>query len=112
MCSQMQKPNPFETLHVEGLVKKMDHFTLKAHFSVKPGERVALSGKSGSGKTTLLRVLAGLEPLNKSLDQGKIFLGKTELTTLPVQKREIGFVFQDQALFEHLNVFEKYYVRT
>jgi molybdate transport system ATP-binding protein len=64
---------------------------------------VALSGKSGSGKTTLLRILAGLEEA-----EAKIIVSDTtwqdENINLAVQKRDIGFVFQDYALFENMNV--------
>lgn len=62
----------------------------------------ALLGPSGCGKTTLLRIIAGLE----SVDDGKIFLGESNITTTPVYKRKVNTVFQSYALFPHLNVFE------
>ena len=72
---------------------------------IKEGEFVALSGKSGSGKTTLLRILAGLEDA-----KGEIKVGGeswlSESFRLPPQKRGIGFVFQDYALFENMSVEE------
>ncbi|WP_425373351.1 sulfate/molybdate ABC transporter ATP-binding protein [Microvirga flavescens] len=68
--------------------------------TVRPGELLALLGPSGSGKTTLLRVIAGLE----APERGLVFFGGQDATGLPVQKRQVGFVFQHYALFKHLNV--------
>ena len=73
--------------------------------SIKRGEFVAISGKSGSGKTTLLRILAGLEEAKGSIE----FTNETWLENkkaLAPQKRNIGFVFQDYALFENMTVEE------
>jgi len=67
---------------------------------IRDGELIALLGPSGSGKTTLLRVIAGLEAPNA----GRVFFGDDDATALPVQKRRIGFVFQNYALFKHLSV--------
>jgi len=67
---------------------------------IKDGELLALLGPSGSGKTTLLRVIAGLETPNV----GKVFFGEEDATAVPVQKRRIGFVFQNYALFKHMSV--------
>ncbi len=75
-------------------------FTLAADFSLAHGERAALVGKSGIGKTTLLRLIAGLE----APDSGKIYLGNQEVTSWSPQKRRIGFVFQEPALFPSLDV--------
>jgi len=78
---------------------------LDINLVIKEHDFVALSGKSGSGKTTLLRVLAGLEEAKGKITiGGEIWLDRK--FTLPVQKREIGFVFQDYALFENMNVEE------
>ncbi len=76
---------------------------LHVNLHIKEGDFVALSGKSGSGKTTLLRILAGLEEAQGEIKvQNKFWLEKNK--SLPVQKREIGFVFQDYALFENMSV--------
>jgi len=64
------------------------------------GEFVALLGPSGSGKTTLLRIIAGLE----YAETGSIAFGGEDVTTMPVQDRGIGFVFQQYALFRHMTV--------
>ncbi|MBN2717886.1 MAG: sulfate ABC transporter ATP-binding protein [Deltaproteobacteria bacterium] len=61
---------------------------------------VALLGPSGSGKTTLLRVIAGLE----MPERGSVIFGDEDVTELAVQKRNIGFVFQNYALFPHMSV--------
>ena len=69
---------------------------------IPAGQFVTLLGPSGSGKTTLLRILAGLlRPRS-----GRIFIGERDVTRLPADKRNIGFVFQNYALFPHLTVFE------
>ncbi len=64
------------------------------------GTITAITGESGCGKTTLLRCIAGLE----TLSSGKVFLQGKDITTLPPEKRNIGFVFQNLALFPHLNI--------
>jgi sulfate transport system ATP-binding protein len=67
---------------------------------VDTGSLVALLGPSGCGKSTLLRMIAGLEPL----DQGQVFIHGQDVTSLPVQQRHVGFVFQHFALFKHRTV--------
>lgn len=69
---------------------------------VPGGQFCTLLGPSGSGKTTLLRALAGLITPTR----GHIRIGDTDVTALPVQARNIGFVFQNYALFPHMNVAE------
>lgn len=71
-------------------------------FSVKEGELLGLLGPSGSGKTTVLRIIAGLE----TPTSGDIFIDHIRVNDLPVQQRNIGFVFQHYALFKHMTVFE------
>ena len=69
---------------------------------VAPGEFVTLLGPSGCGKTTTLRMIAGFE----TPDEGRIAIGGEDITGLAVNQRNIGFVFQNYALFPHLSVFE------
>ena len=80
----------------------LDSINLK----IKEGELLGLLGPSGCGKTTLLRLIAGFESPN----EGKIFLNADEISSnkniLVPEKRNIGMVFQDYALFPHLNVFD------
>lgn len=69
-------------------------------FAVQNGELVALLGPSGGGKTTVLRMISGLELPT----EGDIFISGQRVNDVPVQKRKIGFVFQNYALFKTMNV--------
>jgi sulfate transport system ATP-binding protein len=71
-------------------------------FSVKEGELMALLGPSGGGKTTVLRMIAGLEMPTS----GDVFIRGRRVNDLSVQQRNIGFVFQNYALFKSMNVFK------
>jgi len=70
--------------------------------TVAPGEFVTLLGPSGCGKTTTLRMIAGFE----TPDAGRVFIGDEDVTALLANRRNLGFVFQNYALFPHLTVFE------
>jgi sulfate transport system ATP-binding protein len=74
----------------------------KVSFSVKEGELIALLGPSGGGKTTVLRMIAGLEMPTS----GDVFIRGRRVNDLSVQQRNIGFVFQNYALFKNMNVFK------
>ncbi len=67
---------------------------------VMPGQTVAILGPSGSGKSTLLKIVAGLE----ALDSGAVWLDGQDITRLPPEQRHFALMFQDFALFPHLNV--------
>nr|WP_239588147.1 ABC transporter ATP-binding protein [Gracilibacillus alcaliphilus] len=71
-------------------------------FSIEEGKLVGLLGPSGGGKTSILRMLAGLEEPSS----GQVILNGKVANGLTVQEREIGFVFQNYALFKHMTVFE------
>jgi sulfate/thiosulfate transport system ATP-binding protein len=73
----------------------------KVSFTVNEGELVALLGPSGGGKTTVLRMIAGLEMPT----EGDILIRGKRVNNVKVQKRNIGFVFQNYALFNTMNVF-------
>jgi spermidine/putrescine transport system ATP-binding protein len=69
---------------------------------IPSGSFFALLGPSGSGKTTLLRMIAGFE----SPDRGRIYIGDTDITDVPAHMRRVNTVFQNYALFPHMNVFD------
>jgi len=79
-------------------VKAVDQVDL----DVFAGEFLTLLGPSGSGKTTVLRMIAGFE----KLDSGVITLAGKDVSKLPPYERDVNTVFQDYALFPHMNVFE------
>ena len=79
-----------------GGVAAVDDLTL----SIADGEFFALLGPSGCGKTTLLRTIAGLEEVTS----GQLLLGGKDVTKLPPGKRDVAMVFQDYALFPHMDV--------
>jgi iron(III) transport system ATP-binding protein len=86
--------------HAFGAKKAVDDVSL----AVEPGQLVCLLGPSGCGKTTLLRIAAGLEPLQK----GSVALDGCAVAepgyAVPPEQRGVGLVFQDYALFPHLDV--------
>ncbi|NWF66200.1 MAG: ATP-binding cassette domain-containing protein [Campylobacterales bacterium] len=84
----------------------MGEMELNVNLEIKKGDFLALYGQSGSGKTTILRILAGLE----KCDSGKIVVEESvwvdkNINLLP-QNREIGFMFQDYALFPHMTIMQ------
>ena len=91
-----------DKLIVTGLSKRYgERQTLKnLTFSVREGEFLSILGPSGCGKTTLLRVLIGLLPP----DSGSVFKDGVDITRVRPDKRGMGIVFQNYALFEHMTV--------
>lgn len=83
---------------------------LEAHYelSITDGEFLTLFGPSGAGKTTLMRMIAGLETPDSGVIEvdGEVWFDRTKKINLPPQKRSIGFVFQDYALFPTMSVRE------
>ena len=74
----------------------------KLDLVIEDGEFLVLVGPSGCGKSTSLRMLAGLE----DVDEGNIFIGERDVTTLPPKDRDIAMVFQNYALYPHMSVAE------
>jgi ABC-type Fe3+/spermidine/putrescine transport system ATPase subunit len=83
-----------------GFAAANKHILADVSLSVAPGETLALLGPSGSGKTTLLRLVAGLDRPTS----GSIWFDGQEVTRLPAHRRGFGLMFQDHALFPHLDV--------
>jgi spermidine/putrescine transport system ATP-binding protein len=92
------------SIRLEKLKKSISGGTIinEVSLTIPPGKFFALLGPSGCGKTTLLRLIAGLE----KADAGKIYLGDEEITDVPIHERPINIVFQNYALFPHLDVFD------
>src|SRR5262245_13918557 len=89
-------------IRVVNLAKRFDGQQILANisFEIAAGEILVVLGPSGSGKTTLLRIIAGLE----EPEAGEIHLNGQEASFLPPQKRELGVVFQEHALFQQKTV--------
>ena len=89
-------------LRFEGVEKRYGEFPALRPLDLRiaPGEFLTLLGPSGSGKTTLLSMIAGFE----TLSAGAIYLDERRLDTLPPEKRNVGMVVQNYALFPHMSV--------
>ncbi len=74
----------------------------RVNLEIRDKEFIGLLGPSGSGKTTLLRILAGLE----AADDGRVEIDGRDSSTLSLDDRRVGFVFQHYALFNHMTVFQ------
>jgi spermidine/putrescine ABC transporter ATP-binding subunit len=72
------------------------------NLDIRPGEFLTLLGASGCGKTTVLRMIAGFQRPTS----GRVLIGDNDVTQIAANQRDIGFVFQNYALFPHLSVFE------
>ena len=78
------------------------HVLKNINFEIEKGKFYTLLGPSGCGKTTILRIIAGFT----NVSNGKVTLNGEDVTKLPPNKRKVNTVFQDYALFPHMNVFE------
>ncbi len=86
------------------ITKKLFSFNLEINLTIKDQSFISLMGKNGSGKTTFLRILAGLESVESGYIKVDDQIWLDGKFSLPPQKRNIGFVFQDYALFENMSV--------
>ena len=89
---------------LDQITKRIDRHAIVNQVSLEigDGELLVLLGPSGSGKSTILRMIAGLTPC----DHGRVILHGRDVTALPPQKRGVGIVFQNYALFRHMTVAE------
>jgi len=110
-----QKPEPDDSSHLSGIELDIENVskvyeTKKSkiqalqpmNLKIKPSSKVVFLGPSGSGKTTLLRLISGLE----TPSTGHILYDGVDVTNMSVQDRNLGFVFQNYALFKHMTVAE------
>lgn len=91
-------------LTLQNISKHYDHKVILEDISldIAAGEIVSLLGPSGSGKTTLLNIILGLA----RMDSGRIIFNEQDLSNIPMKKRGFNIVFQDYALFPHLNAYD------
>jgi len=90
-------------IRLEDVNVSLLNFNLRdIHLTIAENEFFALMGPTGAGKTVLLEVIAGLVPVKS----GRIFIGEREVTGLPPERRGIGIVYQDHALFPHQTVLQ------
>ena len=91
-------------VRLEHLTKKFSDVTAVSDFSasLEHGELISLLGPSGCGKSTILNMLAGILPVT----DGKIYFDDDDVTNMPPEKRGIGLVFQNYALYPHMTVLQ------
>lgn len=89
-------------LELQGVVKRFGAVTVvtQLDLQVAEGEFVVLLGESGCGKSTTLRMIAGLEEVT----EGRILIGGRDVTLVAPMARDIAMVFQNYALYPHMNV--------
>ncbi len=91
------------TIRLQSCRKAFPDGTVAVHdlnLTIEPGETLAILGPSGCGKTTTLRLIAGLE----RPDTGQVLFDNQDVTRLPIERRDVGMVFQNYALFPNLDV--------
>src|ERR1043165_5124357 len=92
---QIRFERVYKSFHGEPIIQNLN-------LEIPSGTFFALLGPSGSGKTTILRMIAGFE----HPDKGRIYIGDNDVTDYPSDKRRVNTVFQNYALFPHLDVFD------
>lgn len=92
-------------IYLQNVTKIYDqkkHVLENLNLAVKDGSFTVLLGPSGCGKTTMLRIIAGLE----NVTQGRVYIGDEEVTGKDPAKRGVAMVFQNYAIYPHMNVRE------
>jgi ABC-type Fe3+/spermidine/putrescine transport system ATPase subunit/ABC-type spermidine/putrescine transport system permease subunit II len=98
------KKKPGTSVQIHGCAKTFPDGTRALEYlelTVEAGQTIVILGPSGCGKTTTLRIIAGLENPDKG---GSIYFGKDDVTDIPIEKRNVGMVFQSYALFPNMDV--------
>ncbi|MBR5795313.1 MAG: ABC transporter ATP-binding protein [Erysipelotrichaceae bacterium] len=92
---------------IQNLTKRFHDNTAVDNFTatIESGELIALLGPSGCGKSTMLNMISGILPAT----EGKIFFDEDDVTDLSPEKRGVGLVFQNYALYPHMTVLENIY---
>ena len=98
------RKNNLAKVLIQNVTKKFDDVSAVKNVTleIKDKEFLVLVGPSGCGKTTLLRTIAGLEEAT----EGKIFIGDKQVNDMPPKDRDIAMVFQNYALYPHMNVYD------
>lgn len=101
---RLASPSAQALVEIQGVSKSFENVKVlnNINLTVNKGEFFSLLGPSGCGKTTLLRIIAGFE----TPDSGRVIIDGIDYTDVPPYKRPVNMVFQNYALFPHLNVFE------
>ncbi len=98
------RKKPGTSIQIHGCAKTFSDGTRALEpidLAVEAGQTVVILGPSGCGKTTTLRIIAGLESPDKG---GSIYFGEDDVTDIPIEKRNVGMVFQSYALFPNMDV--------
>ena len=90
------------SVKIENVTKRFGNFVANDHvnLNIEAGDFVSLLGPSGCGKTTLLSMILGVQDIT----EGKIYFDDTLVSEIPIHKRDVGMVFQNYALFQHMTV--------
>ena len=97
--------NILEIINLSHAYSKNENSITGINLDIKEGERVSILGPSGCGKSTLLRLIAGLEKPSQGEIKIKGIKASSRENLLPPEKRNVGLVVQDKALFPHLSVY-------
>ncbi|MCK5673889.1 MAG: ABC transporter ATP-binding protein [Spirochaetales bacterium] len=87
---------------LNGITKSFEDFNINVDLNIENGELITLLGPSGCGKTTSIQIISGI--INP--EKGNILINGKDVTNTPIWLRNIGIVFQDYALFSHMNVYD------
>ena len=104
--TQEKRENKKTSIKLKAISKKFLDGTIavdKVNLEIEGGEILALVGPSGCGKTTTLRIIGGLEEPDPG---GEVFYDDLNVSSVPIEKRNVGIVFQNYALFPNMTVFE------